>query len=107
MTNQALVDMDSVEDLFLEENPGPTIAEHILECDGLLKKYMDAPEIVNECDSSLLEDQWAGLIGWASYMEVFGHPNVSLDYKLRYSPTLVNILHQLLDTICASLTARK
>ncbi|KAM3537784.1 hypothetical protein ARSEF1564_009299 [Beauveria bassiana] len=36
-------------------------------------------------------------------MDVFGPPNVSLDYRLRYSPKLVDILHHLLNVILTTL----
>jgi hypothetical protein len=104
MANQAGIEMSSVQDVFLEENPGPTIAEHALECNRLFKKYKD---IVNKYDQDSLDDQLARFTSWTLEAEVFGPPNVSLDYKLRYSPTVVDSVHELLDVICGSLTARK
>ncbi|KAI0483655.1 hypothetical protein F4859DRAFT_512303 [Xylaria cf. heliscus] len=59
------------------------------------------PEIVH--DPTLIDDERARFTLWASNMEVFGHPNVSLDYRLRYNPTIVDIIHQLLDVICSSM----
>lgn len=94
-----------MEDVFLQDNLGPTIAEHALQCSRLFKKYMTASEIAP--DPTLLDDQLARFTLWASNMDVFGPPNVSLDYRLRYSPTVVDIIHQLLDVICNSLTSRK
>ena len=104
MANQAGIEMSSVQDVFLEENLGPTIAEHALECNRLFKKYMD---IVDEDDHDSLNYQLVRFTSWTSETEVFEPPNVSLDYKLRYSPTVVDSVHELLDVISGSLTARK
>ncbi|QSZ29279.1 hypothetical protein DSL72_003791 [Monilinia vaccinii-corymbosi] len=40
-------------------------------------------------------------------MDVYGPLNVSLDYRLRFSPTVVKIINQLLDVICKALTSLK
>ncbi|MCJ1268484.1 hypothetical protein MMC22_008372 [Lobaria immixta] len=101
----ARMELDSVEDVFLQDNLGPTIAEHASQCGHLLKKYMAMPEIAP--DPTLMDDQRARFTLWASNMDVFGPLNVSLDYRLRYSPTVVEIIHQLLDVICNSLTSLK
>ena len=105
MALQAHMELDSAQDMFLQENLGPTIAEHASECSLLFKTYMIASEIVQ--DPTLLDDQLARFTLWASNMNVFGPPNVSLDYRLRYSPTIVDIIHQLLDVICHCLTSRE
>lgn len=97
--------LDSMEDVFLQDDLGPTIAEHALQCSHLFKKYMAMPQIAP--DPTLMDDQLARFTLWASNMDVFGPLNVSLDYRLRYSPTVVEIIHQLLDVICNSLTSRK
>jgi hypothetical protein len=96
---------DSMEDVFLQDDLGPSIAEHASQCSRLFKKYMAMPEIVP--DPTLLDDQLARFTLWSSNMDVSGPLNVSLDYRLRYSPTIVDIIHQLLDVICNSLTSRK
>ncbi|KAI9926349.1 hypothetical protein MW887_004113 [Aspergillus wentii] len=101
----ARMELDSMEDVFLRDNLGPTIAEHVLQCSHFFKRYMAAPEIV--LDPTLMDDQLARFTLWASNMDVFGPPHVSLDYRLRYSPTVVEIIHQLLDVICNALTSLK
>ncbi|KAI3317259.1 hypothetical protein HD806DRAFT_527243 [Xylariaceae sp. AK1471] len=40
-------------------------------------------------------------------MDVWGPLNVSLDYRLRFSPTAADIIHQLLDIICGTLLSLK
>ena len=105
MALSVLDDLDSSEDLFLEVSPGPTIAERATKCNRLFERYMDRPEILR--DPTLIDDQLARFRLWASNMDVFGSPNVSLDYRLRYSPNIVQIIHQLLDVICSSLESRK
>ncbi|OKL59121.1 hypothetical protein UA08_05963 [Talaromyces atroroseus] len=95
----------SMEDVFLQDDLGPTIAEHALQCSRLFKKYMAVPEIAP--DPTLMDDQLARFTLWASNMDVFGPLNVSLDYRLRYSSTVVEIIHQLLDVICNSLASLK
>jgi hypothetical protein len=105
MAFPARMELDSMEDVFLQNDVGPTIAEHASQCSNLFKKYMIIPEI--GLDPTLMDDQLARFTLWASNMDVFGPLNVSLDYRLRYSPTIVQIIHQLLDVICNSLTSRK
>lgn len=92
-------------DVFLQDDLLPTIAEHALQCDSLFHKYMTVPDIVP--DPSVMDDQMARFTLWASNMEVFGPPNVSLDYRLRFSPTVVEIIHQLLQVICDTLISRR
>lgn len=58
-------------------------------------------------DPTLMDDQLARFMLWASNIDVFGQPNVSLDYRLRYSATIVDIIHQLLNVIYDALTSRK
>jgi hypothetical protein len=105
MTPPVLKELDSGEDLFLQDSPGSTVAEHATKCDLLFAEYMNRPEIAQ--DPTLLDDQLARFKLWASNMDVFGPSNVSLDYRLRYSPTVMQIIHQLLDVICSSLESRK
>jgi hypothetical protein len=101
MAQSAPMDLDKPEDVFLKDNSGPTIAEHALKCTELFRKYMATPDIVP--DLTIMDDQLARFTLWASNMDVFGPPNISLDFRLRYSPNIVDILHQLLDVICSSL----
>ncbi|KAJ4302950.1 hypothetical protein N0V90_001841 [Kalmusia sp. IMI 367209] len=96
MTLQDPREPDSIEDVFLQEDLGPSIAEHALQCNQLFRKYMAVPGIAP--DPTVMDDQLARFTLWASNMDVFGPLNVSLDYRLRYSPTVVEIIHQLLDT---------
>lgn len=94
-----------MEDVFLQDHPSWTIAEHANECSALFHKYMVMPEIVP--DPTIMDDQLARFKLWASNMEVYGPPNVSLDYRLRFSPTVVEIIHQLLDIILDTLSSCK
>lgn len=98
---------DSTEDVFLQDDDGlcPTIAEHATQCNSLFHRYMVVPEIVP--DPTVMDDQLARFTLWASNMDVYGPLNVSLDYGLRFSPTVVDIIHQLLDVICDALTSCK
>ena len=93
-----------MEDVFLQDDIGLTIAEHALQCSDAFKKHIAAPGTA--LDPTFLDGQLARFTLWVSNMDVFGL-NVSLDYRLRYSPTLVEIIHKLLDLICNSLTSRK
>ncbi|KAF5988821.1 ankyrin repeat domain-containing protein [Fusarium bulbicola] len=88
---------ESMEDVFLQDDLGPTIAEHATQCQSLFQKYMAIPEIVP--DPTIIDDQLARFSLWVSNMDVYGPPNVSLDYRLRFSPTAADIIHQLLDII--------
>ncbi|KAI2632320.1 hypothetical protein GGR54DRAFT_583057 [Hypoxylon sp. NC1633] len=99
------MELDYNEDVFLQDNLGPTIAEHALQCSNLFKKYMAMPRIVP--DPTVMDDQLARFTLWASNMDVFGPLNISLDYRLRYSPTVVEIIHQLLDVIYNHLKSLK
>lgn len=105
MTSLDRKDDDSVEDVLLQEGLYPTIAKHVVQCDSLFRKYMDLPEFVP--DPAIMDDQLARFTLWASNMDVYGPLNVSLDYRLRFSPTAVEIIHQLLDVICDTLTSCK
>ncbi|KAM0210277.1 hypothetical protein ACHAQD_010793 [Fusarium lateritium] len=96
---------ESMEDVFLQNDLGPTIAEHATQCQSLFNKYIVMPEIVP--DFTIMDDQLARLSLWASNMDVYGPPNVSLDYRLRFSPTAADIIHQLLDIICDTLLSLK
>ena len=90
-----------MEDVFLQDDLSPTIAEHATQCQSLFHKYMVMPEIVP--DPTIMDDQLARFSLWASNMDVYGPLNVSLDYRLRFSPTAADITHQLLDMICDTL----
>ncbi|RYP66402.1 hypothetical protein DL771_007811 [Monosporascus sp. 5C6A] len=96
---------DFMEDVFLQDGLCPTIAEHATQCNSLFHRYMVVPEIVP--DPTVMDDQLARFTLWASNMDVYGPLNVSLDYRLRFSPTVVEIIHQLLDVICDTLTSLK
>ncbi|RYP70926.1 hypothetical protein DL769_004817 [Monosporascus sp. CRB-8-3] len=96
---------DFMEDVFLQDGLCPTIAEHATQCNSLFHRYMAVPEIVP--DPTVMDDQLARFTLWASNMDVYGPLNVSLDYRLRFSPTVVEIIHQLLDVICDTLTSLK
>ncbi|PNP55733.1 hypothetical protein THARTR1_03953 [Trichoderma harzianum] len=96
---------DLVEDVFLQEGLRPTIAEHAMQCNSLFRKYMVLPDIVP--DPTVMDDQLARFTLWTSNMDVYGPLNVSLDYRLRFSPTVVDIIHQLLDVICDTLASLK
>jgi hypothetical protein len=99
------MEQDLMEDIFVQDDLCPSIAEHALQCDSLFRKYMAIPEITP--DPTVIDDQLARFTLWASNMDVYGPLNVSLDYRLRYSPTVVDIIHQLLDVICDTLVSRK
>jgi hypothetical protein len=92
---------ESMEDVFLQDDLSPTIAEHATQCQSLLHKYMVMSEIVP--DPTIMDDQLARFSLWASNMDVYGPLNVSLDYRLRFSPIAADIIHQLLDIICDTL----
>ncbi|KAI0203574.1 ankyrin [Astrocystis sublimbata] len=96
---------NDMEDVFLQDGLCPTIAEHATQCNALFNKYITLPEIVP--DPTIMDDQLARFTLWASNMDVYGPLNVSLDYRLRFSPTVVEIIHQLLDVICDTLTSLK
>ena len=86
------------DDVFLQDDLRSTIAEHATQCQSLFHKYMVMPDIVP--DPTIMDDQLARFALWASNMDVYGPLNVSLDYRLRFSPTAADIIHQLLDIIC-------
>lgn len=94
-----------MEDVFLQDDLSPTIAEHAAQCQSLFHKYMIMPEIMP--DPTIMDDQLARFSLWASNMDVYGPLNVSLDYRLRFSPTAADIIHQLLDIICDTLLSLK
>ena len=96
---------DLMEDTFLQDDLYPTIAEHATQCNSLFHRYMVVPRIVP--DPTIMDDQLARFTLWTSNMDVYGPLNVSLDYRLRFSPTVVEIIHQLLDVICDTLTSCK
>ncbi|KAJ4319578.1 hypothetical protein N0V84_006308 [Fusarium piperis] len=96
---------ESMEDVFLRDDLSPTIAEHAAQCQFLFHDYMAMPGIVP--DPTIMDDQLARFALWASNMDVYGPLNVSLDYRLRFSPTAVDITHQLLDIIRDTLLSLK
>jgi hypothetical protein len=90
-----------VEDVFLQDDLKPTIAEHATQCHSLFHKYLVMPHILE--DPTTMDDQLARFTLWTSNMDVWGPLNVSLDYRLRFSPTASDIIHQLLDIISDTL----
>ncbi|KAK2592062.1 hypothetical protein QQS21_010241 [Conoideocrella luteorostrata] len=92
---------DFTEDVFLQDGLCPTIAEHATQCHSLFQRKMAVADIVP--DPTIIDDELARFRLWANNMDVYGPLNVSLDYRLRYSPTVVQILHQLLDVMCETL----
>ena len=52
---------------------------------------MVMPKVVP--DPIIIDNQLARFTLWALNMDVYGPLNVSLDYRLRFSPTAVEIIH--------------
>lgn len=48
---------ESMEDVFLQDDLSPTIAEHAAQCQSLFHKYMIMPEIMP--DPTIIDDQLA------------------------------------------------
>ncbi|KAI8723208.1 hypothetical protein NCS52_00176200 [Fusarium sp. LHS14.1] len=96
---------ESMEDVFLQDDLRPTIAEHATQCRSLFHKYLVMPEMLE--DPTIMDDQLARFTLWTSNMDIWGPLNVSLDYRLRFSPTAADIIHQLLDIICDTLLSLK
>lgn len=94
-----------IKDVFLQNSLCPTIAKHATQCNDLFHKYMVMPKVVS--DPTIMDNQRARFTLWTSNMDVYGPLNVSLDYRLRFSPTAVEIMHQLLDVIYDTLTSYK
>jgi len=105
MGNPENAEDESREDVFAHDNPNSRIAKHAAKCQSLLQEYMARPEIVP--DPAILDEQLARFSLWASNMDVYGHSNVSLDWRLRFSPTPADIVHQLLSLICDTLLSRE
>ncbi|GAP88880.1 putative ankyrin repeat domain-containing protein 52 [Rosellinia necatrix] len=104
---------DDMEDAVLQDNVHPTIAEHARRCSDLFCMCMMVLEIVPEIvpeivrDLAIIGDQMARFDIWASNMNVWEPFNVSLDYRLRFSPIVVDLIHQLLDIIINALNSLK
>ncbi len=96
------MELSPPDDVFLQDDTGLTIAQHALQCSQAFQECMASPQTTH--DPTIMDDQMARFTLWASNMDVFGPPNVSLDYRLRYSPTVVEIIHQLLDVILNTLS---
>jgi hypothetical protein len=96
---------ESIEDVFSQDNPNSSIAKHAEKCQNLLQQYVARPDIVP--DPTILADQLGRFSLWISNMDVYGHPNVSLDHRLRSTPTPADIVHQLLSLICDTLLSRE
>jgi hypothetical protein len=90
-------------DIFVNEKPGQiSIAEHARECDRHFKLCVESITALEP--STELEDQFGRFKLWTTNMGVFSAANISLDYRLRYSPTFVDIIHQLLSVLCNTLS---
>jgi len=96
---------ESMEDVFLQDDSIPTIADHARQCQSLFQKYLVMPGIME--NPTIIDDQLARFTIWASDMDVWGPPNVSLDYGLRSNPTAADIIHQLLDIVRDTLLSCK
>lgn len=94
-----------MEDAFIEntaslhDSPRQTIAEHAAQCRSLFHRYMEIPETVP--DTSIIDDQQARFVSWTAEI-IYGPLNAFLDYRLRSSPALVEIMHHILDLICGT-----
>lgn len=97
--------LDDTDDIFLQDEPGLTMGQHALQCSEAFQTYMAASQ--NELHSSMVRNEMVRFTLWAFNMDVFEPPNVSLDYRLRYSPKLVDILHHLLNVILTTLKDSK
>ncbi|KAM3436301.1 hypothetical protein NHJ13734_005134 [Beauveria thailandica] len=95
------MDLNAADDVLLQDDKGLTIAQHVLQCKTEFETHRHFTEVTY--DPTIMEDQVARFTLWASNMDVFGPPNVSLDYRLRYNPKVVDIIHQLLDVILDTL----
>lgn len=105
MESHECAEDEFMEDVFLQEDLSPTIAEHATQCQSLFHKCIVIPEIVP--DPTIMDDQLARFALWTSNMDVYGPPNVSLDYRLRFSPVAADIIHQLLDIVYDTLLSCK
>lgn len=96
---------DEVQYVFPQDGLYPTIADHTTHCIALFQRYMIVLGLVLEI--TVIDDQRARFTLWASDMDIYGPLNASLDYRLRFSPTIVESIHQLLGVICDTLTSCK
>ncbi|KAM5474249.1 hypothetical protein MauCBS54593_001822 [Microsporum audouinii] len=88
---------DACDDVYLEEEH-LDISLHTKVCTD---RFDHAIRVVNI--PSNLYDQKDRFDLWISNMAVFGPPNMSLDYRLRFCPLVAGIIHQLLDVILDTL----
>ncbi|KAM3451581.1 hypothetical protein MY3296_005246 [Beauveria thailandica] len=95
------MDLNAADDVLLQDDKGLTIAQHVLRCKKEFETHRHFTEVTY--DPTIMEDQMARFTLWASNMDVFGPPNVSLDDRLRYNPTAVDIIHRLLDVLLNTL----
>lgn len=75
-------------DVFLRKGQHPTIAEIATLCHFLFKEFVD-----------IMDDQRVLFASWEKDMNVYAPFNLSLDYALRFSPIVVDEIHQILDHI--------
>jgi len=96
---------ESMKDVFLQDDLIPNIADHARQCRFLFQKYLVMPGTMG--NPTIMDDQLAWFTLWASNMDVWGPPNSSLDYRLRFSPTAADIIHQLIHVIRDTLLSCK
>ncbi|KAM3513962.1 hypothetical protein MY11210_002394 [Beauveria gryllotalpidicola] len=87
-----------------EDDTSLSLAEHALQCITAFHKYLAAPRTRDKL--IVMNRKKACFTRWALVMEVFGPPEVSLDYRLRDSPAMVDKIHQLFDVILHTLTLK-
>ncbi|KAL6872245.1 hypothetical protein HDV57DRAFT_524576 [Trichoderma longibrachiatum] len=95
---------DCAEDV-VQEGSCLTVADHAEKCNSLFQECMILQGIV--LDPTIIDDQRARFATWTSDMDVYGPLHGSLDYRLRYVPSSVELIHQLLDVICDTLSSLK
>jgi hypothetical protein len=99
--------MEPMENNFVQGDSNQTIALNMSLCLDLLKNYFTIPNIVS--DASLIDDQRARLVVWASDVDVYGldEPYTPVEYRLRDHPKLVRDILKLLDDVYYNLMCRK
>ena len=105
MENSDYESDEFAKDVSLADNLGVAIAGHVARCLYLFHHYIAMPGIVP--DRTIMDDQLARFRLWAADMAIYEPHNASLDYRIRLSPRVADILHQLLDIICDTLLSRE
>lgn len=84
-----------------------SIAKKVSLCHDVLEMYFSIPNIVS--DPTLIDDQRARLVVWASDVGVFGpdKSDISLEYRLRDNSALLDTIHYIFDEIFDSLRSLK